>query len=261
MGRLEGKRVLITGTAGGQGAAALRLFCAEGARVAGCDVREGAAEAVAEECGDTAAGRTVDLADPAAARAWVEWAAGWLGGVDVVYNNAGTPVFAPLSEMTMEDWHSTITNELHTAFYTTSAAWPHLMRGGGAIVNTASVLGMVGASRLGGAAHCASKAALVGFTKGLAAEGAELGIRANAISPGFILTPGTEAIPAEMVEYATGQQMLRRPGRPEEVALLALYLSSDESAFVTGANYVIDGGWTAGAADGLPSGSFRQAPA
>ncbi len=263
MARLSGKRILITGSGGGQGEAAQRLFCMEGAAVVGCDRRSGAAESTASEiraAGFKAWGQTVDLSVPDAAANWVHAGVTTLGGLDGLYNNAGTPEFAGMAQLTADQWHATITSELHTAFYTTSAAWPHLGREGGSIINTASVLATVAASQLGAAAHCAAKGGLIAFTRALAAEGAPDGIRANAISPGFVLTPGTRAVPSELVTYVTGLQMIGRSARPEEIAYLALYLASDESSFVTGADFAIDGGWSAGSADGPPRHSFRQAP-
>jgi meso-butanediol dehydrogenase/(S,S)-butanediol dehydrogenase/diacetyl reductase len=252
MGRLDGKRVLITGTGGGQGAAAQRLFCGEGAAVVGCDVKDGAAEATAEALraeGQQAWGRTVDLADPEAARAWVEWGAEELGGIDVLYNNASATALAPFGEMTLEEWRFTIVNELDILFYTTSPAWPHLERSRGSIINTASVCATIGEKTLGFAAHAAAKGGVLAFTRQLAAEGAPLGIRANAISPGFIASPATEVVPPEYRKRVVERlHMLDREGTPEDIAPIALYLASDESAFATGANFVVDGGWTSGGA-------------
>ncbi len=251
-GRLLGKRVLVTGTAGGQGAAAQKLFCEHGAAVVGCDVRQGAAEATAESLrgqGYDAHAATVDLSDSEAARGWVEWGAGRLGGVDVLYNNAGTPALVPFEEMTAEQWRFTIANELDLLFHTTSAAWPHLKRSRGAIINTASVCAMIGEKGLGFAAHAAAKGGVLAFTRQLAAEGAAHGIRANAISPGFIDSPATSGDPGPYRERVVSRlHMLPRAGTCEDVAQLALYLASDESSLATGANFVLDAGWTAGGA-------------
>lgn len=252
--RLAGKRVLITGTGtpGGQGASAQQLFCAQGAAVAGCDVVAGAAESIAAVLaadGHAACGSTADLGDPAAARDWVDWAAEQLGGVDVLYNNAAIPVFAFLDDLTAEQWRSTMTNELDNVFYVTSAAWPHLKTGGGAIISTASVAAESGDGHLGLAAHAAAKAGVIALTRQLAAEGAPFGIRANSISPGFVNSPRVSHMPAELRAYMSETRtMLRRGAEPLEVAYLALYLASDESRFVTGSNFHIDGGWTGGVA-------------
>jgi len=247
--RLPGKRVLITGTGGGQGAAAQKLFVAEGARVVGCDVKPGQAEAVAQAIapsGGDAVGWTVDLADPEAAAAWVRRSAEHLGGIDVVYNNASATAFAPIDEMSVDAWRFVITNELDIAFHVTRAAWPYLKTGGGAILTTCSISGLIGVGRFPQTAHAAAKGALLSMTRQLAAEGAPFNIRAVALSPGFIDSPATEErVTAEAREYMLGLQMLKRAGTPRDVAYLALYLASDEAAWVTGANFVIDGGWTA----------------
>jgi len=251
-GRLAGKRVLITGTGGGQGAAAQELFCAHGATVLGCDARAGSAEAHAEALrarGLDAAGATVDLSDPDAARAWVEEGVARLGGLDVLYNNAGAPRLAPFGEMTLADWRATIANELDIVFHVTAPAWRHLCDGGGSVINVGSVVADTGVGRLGHAAHCAAKGGVVALTRQLAAEGAPHRVRVNCVSPGFIATPGTAAVPAEIRDWVVGSlHMLHRAGTPADVVALALYLASDESGFVTGVNVPVDGGWTAGSA-------------
>ena len=248
--RLSGKRVLITGTAGGQGEAAQALFAREGARVVGCDVQEGAAERTAEavrDAGGDASGYTVDLADPDAARRWIEAGIEQLGGIDVLYNNAAGYGFAPFAEMTLELWRHVIHVELDIVFHTTRPAWQALCDGGGSIINIASMSGVRGIAPLGQAAHAAAKGGVIALTKTLAAEGAEHGVRANAISPGFVKTPATDAAVGDTLrEFQMGMHLIRRPGMPEEIASLALYLASDESRWVTGQNYSVDGGVTAG---------------
>ena len=249
--RLTGKRVLITGTAGGQGAAAQDLFAREGARVVGCDLQPGAAEATAEELrhiGFDVTGHTVDLADPEAAALWIEAGATALGGIDVLYNNASGAGFAPFAEMSLELWRHVIRVELDIVFHTTQPAWRHLIESHGTVINTASISGMVGLGATGQAAHGAAKAGVIGLVRTLAAEGAPHGVRANCISPGFIKSPATDAhVGEEERAYILSQHLLQRPGLPSEVAHLALYLASDEAAWVTGQNYLIDGGLTAGA--------------
>lgn len=248
--RLKDKRVLITGTAGGQGASAQELFAREGASVIGCDVQEGRAEASADVLrtqGFDATGFTVDLTDPVAAARWVNDAATALGGIDVLYNNASGAGFAPFGEMTLELWRSVMRAELDIIFHTTQPAWRYLIDGGGSIINTGSISGHRGAGGLGQAAHGAAKAGVAGLTRTLAAEGAPFGVRANTVSPGFISSPGTDAqVPAEARAYILSHKLVQRPGRCDEVAHLALYLASDESAWVTGQDYLIDGGLSAG---------------
>jgi meso-butanediol dehydrogenase / (S,S)-butanediol dehydrogenase / diacetyl reductase len=249
--RLAGKRVLITGTAGGQGEAAQAMFAREGARIVGCDLQEGAAERTAaalQDEGHDVVGFTVDLADPDAAARWIEDAAEHLGGIDVLYNNAAGFGFAPFEEMSLETWRHVMRVELDIVFHTTQPAWKHLKRSGAAsIINTASMSGVRGIAPLGQAAHAAAKGGVIALTKTLAAEGAPDGIRANAISPGFVKSPATDAaVGDELRAFQMGMHLIRRPGLGEDIAYLAVYLASDESSWVTGQNYSIDGGVTAG---------------
>jgi NAD(P)-dependent dehydrogenase (short-subunit alcohol dehydrogenase family) len=251
--RLQGKIALITGTGGGQGRAAAVLFASEGATVVGCDLKvDGSAETVElvrQAGGVVESTHPLDLGDPEAARAWVAGAAERHGGFDILYNNASAPKFAPVAEMSDEDWHFTVRNELDLIFYACRAAWPYLVkRGGGSIINTGSISGMSAlAGTPGSFAHAATKGAVIALTRELALEGGPHGIRANAISPGAILSPATEAAFAEdwFREGHLAATMVNRIGTPEDVAHCALYLASDESTFVTGANFVIDGGFMA----------------
>lgn len=251
--RLDGKRVLITGTGspGGQGAIVQEVFAREGARTVGCDIQPGAAEATAaalREEGYDVTGYTVDLADPTAAQQWIEDGATALGGIDVLYNNAARAAFGPFAEMTLETWRDVIHNELDIVFHTTRPAWRHLQQAGGAsVINTASMSGVRGIAPLGQAAHAAAKGGVIGLTKTLAAEGAADGIRVNAISPGLVKTPSTDKfVGDELRAFQMNMHLIRRPGTGEDIAYLAMYLASDESGWVTGQNYSIDGGVTAG---------------
>jgi NAD(P)-dependent dehydrogenase (short-subunit alcohol dehydrogenase family) len=250
MGRLAGKIALITGTAGGQGAAAARLFTAEGATVVGCDLDEARARAVAEDISASGGAMTVDapvdLADPDAAAAWVDGAAARVGGIDILYNNASTPWVGPFEELTFENWRFTQRNELDLIFTVTSAAWPHLMaRGGGVIINTASVSAHRGATFIEQAAHGAAKGGVLAITRHLAASGARHGIRANSISPGLIVTP--QIVPFLDESGHPVHEMLRthplgRLGEPEDVARVALFLASDDASYLNAVDIVVDGG-------------------
>jgi meso-butanediol dehydrogenase / (S,S)-butanediol dehydrogenase / diacetyl reductase len=249
--RLEGKRVLITGTAGGQGEAAQAMFAREGARIIGCDVQDGAAEKTADALradGHDVTGFTVDLADAEAAARWVDESAERLGGIDVLYNNAAGAGFAPFAEMSLELWRHVIHVELDIVFHTTQPAWRHLRAtGNSSIINTASMSGLRGIAPLGQAAHSAAKGGVIALTRTLAAEGAPDGIRANTISPGFVKSPATDKfVGDELRAFQMGMHLIRRPGLGEDIAPLAVYLASDESVWVTGQNYSIDGGVTAG---------------
>jgi NAD(P)-dependent dehydrogenase (short-subunit alcohol dehydrogenase family) len=227
------------------------MFAREGARIAGCDIQPGAAERTASELaseGFDVRGDTVDISDPDAARAWVEQSAQRLGGIDVLYNNAAGYGFAPFAEMTLETWRHVMRVELDIIFHTTQPAWKYLLQAGGAsIINTASMSALRGIAPLGQAAHAAAKGGVVALTKTLAAEGAVDGIRANSISPGFVKTPATDAaVGDELRAFQLGMHLIRRAGLGEDIAYLAVYLASDESTWVTGQNYSVDGGVTAG---------------
>jgi NAD(P)-dependent dehydrogenase (short-subunit alcohol dehydrogenase family) len=250
MGRLNGKVALITGTAGGQGAAAAQLFAAEGATVVGCDLDEARCLSVAADVsaagGSMHAMAPVDLGDPDAAAAWVARAISTAGGIDILYNNASAPRVGPFAEMTWEDWRFTQRNELDLIFTVTSAAWPHLVaRGGGVIINTASVSAYRGATFIEQAAHGAAKGGVLAITRHLAASGAKHGIRANSISPGLIITPQIEPFleePGHPVNEMLRTHPLGRLGVPEDVARVALFLASDEAAYLNAVDIVVDGG-------------------
>ena len=248
--RLEGKVVLISGTGGGQGRAAALRFAADGAIIVGCDV-SGAADAesagLVMEAGGIMTTMVCDLGDPAEAQAWVDRAVSDHGRVDVVYNNASAAKFGSIADLSIDDWRFTIRNELDLVFLTTKFAWPHLAKRGGAIVNVASTAGWQGSRGNGTIAHNATKGGVIAMTRQMALEGAPLGIRANSISPGFIITPGTRAFAEDPAVRAqlTNNIPLGRPGEPEDVVGMAAFLASDEAAFITGADIIIDGGTTA----------------
>lgn len=251
-GRLDQKVVVITGTGGGQGRAAASLFAAEGAVVIGCDLK-------ADEAAETvrlvrAAGGTMsstaplDLSDAVEVQAWIDAAVDEHGRIDVLYNNASAPKFQLVENMRDEDWHFTLRNELDLVFWAVRAAWPHFRaQGGGVILNTASVQGTnAQPTRWGGVAHGTTKHGVIGMTRQLAHEGGAYGIRVNSISPGFILTPATEPmkeVPGHLDEWLD-HQVIKRIGMPEDVARAALFLASDDAAFITGQNLIVDGGYT-----------------
>jgi NAD(P)-dependent dehydrogenase (short-subunit alcohol dehydrogenase family) len=245
--RFDNKTVLITGTGGGQGRLAALRFAQEGARVFGCDVNEdGNRETqamVAEAGGKMVASQPVDLGDPEMARRWIDQSAEEAGGIDVLYNNASACRFVPFEAMPVDDWRWSMRNELDLVFYAIRFAWPYLQRKGGVVINIASVAGMAG-SGPGGAAHAAAKGAVIALTKQLAAEGAPFGIRVVAISPGVIDTPGTADLMYDPDARAAllGRNLVQRIGIPEDIIPLAMLLASDEGAYVTGSNFVVDGG-------------------
>ena len=252
-GRFGGKVVLITGTAGGQGRAAAQLFAAEDAIVVGTDLNAaGAAETV--DLVRAAGGRMhsthpLDLGDEAAVQAWIDAAAEAYGGIDVVYNNAGATRFSSIEATSYSDWSFVVRNELDIVFLVTKHAWRHLVaRGGGSVLLVGSTAGISGSMTNTRIAHTATKGGVVAMTKQLAAEGAAHGIRVNCISPGMIRTPATEGdlLAADHPMRTIARAIpLGRIGDPEEVARCALFLASDDASYVTGANLVVDGGWSA----------------
>jgi meso-butanediol dehydrogenase/(S,S)-butanediol dehydrogenase/diacetyl reductase len=248
--RLEGKRILITGTGGGHGGAAQELFASEGARIVGCDLQQGTAErsaAALRHHGHDVHGFTVDLRNPSSTERWIEEAVSALGGIDVLYNNAAGYGFAPFAEMDLKLWRQVMSDELDILFHTTHPAWKYLLEGGGSVINTASLSALRGIAPGGQVAHAAAKGGVVSFTTAIAAEGAAHGIRANAISPGFVKTAATDTtVDDGLRAFVMNMHLIRRAGTPQDIAYLALYLASDESSWVTGQNISIDGGVTAG---------------
>lgn len=251
-GRLAGKVALITGTAAGQGRAAALLFAREGAFVVGCDRNEaGAAETVAlvtAEGGEMMSTHPVDLGEEDAVRAWVDRAAAAYGRIDVLHNNAGAVRFGALEEQSFADWRFTVRNELELVFLACKYAWPHLRARGGSVILVGSTAGITGSMTNQRVAHTATKGGVVAMTKQLAAEGAPYGIRVNCLSPGMVRTPGSEAnLLAEdhPMRSIARRIPLGRLAEPDDIARCALFLASDESGYVTGANLVVDGGWSA----------------
>ena len=250
MGRLDGKRALITGTGGGIGRAAALLCAKEGAHVVGCDLRpETSAETVAlvrAGGGRMDAVAPVDLATEQGAQRWVATAAELAGGIDILVNNASAIRFGPIDELSFADWSFTIRNELDIVFLVTRAAWPHLVAGGGgSIVNVASITASRGAFFMPQNAHGAAKGGVLALTYQLVTEGGPHGIRVNAVSPAMTQTPQTTPLltdPAGPGKSIAARVPLGRWGQPEDVAHAILFLCSDESSHVSGANIPVDGG-------------------
>jgi NAD(P)-dependent dehydrogenase (short-subunit alcohol dehydrogenase family) len=233
------------------GRAAAIAFAREGARVVGCDVAsERADETVAivtAAGGEMISMNPCDLTKMADCEELVALAVSTYGRLDVLFNNAAMAYFGSIDEMPVDDWHRTIDHEINLVYYLTRAAWSALVEASGAIVNTASISAHQAYRPLPGLAHMAAKGAILSMTRQLAMEGAPHGIRANTISPGLVATHQTQDIldNDQLSSLMTDQIMLKRAGRPEEIASAALFLASDESSFITGTDLRIDGGTTA----------------
>ncbi|HVO45667.1 MAG TPA: SDR family oxidoreductase [Steroidobacteraceae bacterium] len=251
-GRLRGKVCVITGTGSGMGRAAARLFAREGAKVVGCDINEATGKAtldmVLHEGGEMISLQPCNMAQRADVDRLMALAEKTYGGVDVLYNNGSMAYFAWLPEMTYESWSNTLREEIDLVFHACQAVFPIMQRrGGGSIINVGSTSGKVAYKVLPALAHMAAKGGVIAMSRQIAMEGGPHGIRCNTLSPGLVLTAQTKAFIGnpEWFGPMKAKLMLGRVGTPEDIAPLAVYLASDESSWVTGADFAIDGGTTA----------------
>jgi len=230
---LDGAVALVTGGAGGIGAAIVDTLSRSGARVISADL---------EHRHDEGPWRVpVDVTDPEAVRTLVERVTSEFGGLDIVVHCAGVTRDAVLWKMTDEDWSSVLRVNLDAAFYVLRAATPHLRRSKrAAVVLIASINGERG--KFGQSNYAASKAGLIGLAKSAARELGRDGARVNVVAPGFIATAMTEKLPESFQQQAVEETVLARPGRPEDVAGAVLFLCSDLARHVTGQVLRVDGG-------------------
>jgi 3alpha(or 20beta)-hydroxysteroid dehydrogenase len=247
MGCLDGKVAIITGASRGQGAAAARLFVAEGARVVIGDVLDDLGRELAESLGAAATYRHLDVSSEADWQDAVGDTLATLGGVDILVNNAGILRFAALPDMPLEDYLRIVNiNQVGTFLGMKTVAKPMIAAGAGSIVNISSVEGLAGMPYL--TAYTSTKFAIRGMTKVAALELGPSGIRVNSVHPGMVET--------DMVKDAAGGHdvdlspvakriPLRRMGQSEDIAQVVLFLASERSAYVTGAELAADGGATA----------------
>lgn len=236
MGRVDGKVALISGGARGMGASHARVLVAEGAQVVAGDILDDEGTALADELGDAARFVHLDVTQPDQWKAAVAAAVGEFGTLNVLVNNAGISNGNSLENFELAEWQKILDINLTGTFLGMQAAVrPMKDAGGGSIINVSSVEGLRGSPGMHG--YVASKWAIRGITKSAALELAPRGIRVNSIHPGFIRTPMTEQIPEGFLQIPLG-----RGADPVEVSNLVLYLASDESAYSTGSEFIVDGG-------------------
>ena len=249
MGRLDGKICVITGAGGGMGREAALLFSEEGAQVCVADVNLDAAESVANEARDAFA-HQVDVADEASVKAMMDATAERYGGIDVLYNNAGISPNddASVLDTSIEAWDRVQAVNTKGVFLCCKHGIPHLQqRGGGSVINVASFVAILGAAT-SQISYTASKGAVLSLTRELAVQFARENIRVNALCPGPVETPLLLSIfgddPAALERRRTHWPM-GRLAKPREIVNGALFLASDESSYVTGSTFLVDGGLTA----------------
>jgi len=249
MGRLDGKICVITGAGGGMGREAAILFSDEGAQVCVADVNLEAAESVAKEARDAFA-QQVDVADEASVKAMMDATAERYGGIDVLYNNAGISPNddASVLDTSVEAWDRVQAVNTKGVFLCCKHGIPHLQqRGGGSVINVASFVAILGAAT-SQISYTASKGAVLSLTRELAVQFARENIRVNALCPGPVETPLLLSIfgddPAALERRRTHWPM-GRLAKPREIVNGALFLASDESSYVTGSTFLVDGGLTA----------------
>ena len=253
MARLKDKVALVTGGARGIGKAEAVLFAREGARLAVTDIRREPGEGTVEEIRASGGDAIFVAHDVTREAEWENAIAKTLdayGRLDVLINNAGDDVVASVEDVTLEQWRWVTRLNLDGVFLGTKCGIAAMKKsGGGSIVNTSSIYGLVGAAEE--AAYCATKGGVTNFTRSAALHGAAYNIRVNSVHPGFIRTRWVEDYLAELgdleeeIARIAKLHPIGRIGRPEEIAYGVLYLASDEASFVTGSQLIIDGGFTA----------------
>lgn len=245
MGLLDGKIALITGGSRGIGAAIVRLFVAEGAKVAFTYARSvGPAEALVEELGaDNCKAYQSDAADFTAAGELAKAVMADFGNYSILINNAGITRDGLLLRMSEEHWDSVMDNNLKSIFNLTKHSLRPLMKSGaGSVINMSSVVGVTG--QAGQANYAASKAGIIGFSKSLAKEMGSRNLRCNVITPGFIQTDMTDELSDELKDSYLANIPLKRLGQAEEIAKVCVFLASDLSSYVNGQVLGVDGGLT-----------------
>ena len=252
--RLKDKVAVVTGFGSGIGQGCALMFARHGAKVFGCDIDAGSAgRALTSAQAEGLPVQSIhpcDMSEPADVRRLMDAAVEHFGGIDILVNAAAFGAFAWIQDMDyQQQWKKTLIGELDVVFLACKAAWPHFIeRGGGSIINFASANAHVALPGSPALAHCAGKGGVLAMTRQLAMEGAPHGIRANTISPAMVVTSATQpvldGVPG-FKETVLEKLMIKRLGQPEDIGWCATFLASDESSWVTAADFRIDGGSTA----------------
>lgn len=261
--RLQQKVAIVTGGGAGIGRATARRFAREGAAVVVADKDGAGAEATAnmiEAAGSEAVALTVDVSQAREVERLVASTIARFGRLHVLVNNAASSRSRRVTDLSEEDWQFTLENCLSSVYLGAKHAIPHMIEaGGGSIVNISSVNGLI--TNPGFSAYSAAKAGVLGLTRSLALDYGPVGIRVNAICPGFIANERSgAALAADPLEgwAMTETQPLGRYGVPDDIASAALFLASDEAGYMTGATMVVDGGLTIQSPEALLRPSFRR---
>lgn len=242
--RLQDKVAIVTGVASGIGEFTVREMLKQGAKVVIADFNDAGGQKLADELGENVSFIHVDVSNKEQVEAMVKHAVDTFGKVDILFSNAGIGSIGSTHELTLEEWNKTISINLSGVFLCAKYALKEMVKqGSGSIVNCASILGHVGQAAT--ASYTAAKGGVVNMTRALALEYASQGIRVNAVCPGYIKTPLLDQLDDEMMQHLVSLHPLGRLGESHEVANAVVFLASDEASFVTGANLLVDGGYTA----------------
>lgn len=252
--RMKDKIVLVTGGAAGIGKATALRFAEEGAKVVICDLNEAAGQETLNSLGEGAAFYKVNVASRAEVQAWVDEVAAKFGRIDVLVNNAGILRDGQLikfkegqlvGQMSEADFDAVISVNLKGVFNCTQAVAPVMAKqGGGVILNATSIVGLDG--NFGQTNYVATKSGVIGMTKVWSRELGKLGIRVNAVAPGFTATEMVTAMPEKILDGMKARTPLGRLGEPRDIANAYLFLASDEASFITGETLRVDGGIVVG---------------
>lgn len=239
----DGQIAIVTGGSSGIGRAICERFSEDGAEVVVADVDEDRGQAVAADIDGTY--RACDVTDYEQVEAVVEDTVERFGRLDVMVNNAGVGSETSLMEMDLEEWRTVLDTDLDGVMHGMKAALPHLQETDGAIINIASIYGLVGGK--GAASYSAAKGGVVNLTQQVAIDYADTGVRVNSVCPGFVETPMTEDLleSERFYSFLEANTPMDRPARPEEIAAVVAFVASEEASYMTGANVPVDGGWTA----------------